>query len=75
MTQALPQGTLRHRLFEAADRSLGWLGFRQYRPLSNICGDQLTAATPAPCRFCSWMCRLLDKYVEKRHCELNAGKP
>ena len=69
----LPEGTLRRQVFEACDRSLGWLFFSAFRPLSNICGDQIVVGNP--CRFCLWMCRNLSRYVEKDHCLKNAGKP
>ena len=72
MSQLLPKGTLRRFLFEHVDRFLGLLRFGQYRPLSNICGDQLKAGNP--CTFCCELCAKLDK-IEKDHCLKNAGKP
>lgn len=72
MAQLLPQGTIRRAVFETVDRSLGWLKTGEYRTLSSICGDEIVDGEP--CKFCSWLCHLLDR-IELNHCVINARKP
>ncbi len=68
----LPDGSIRRVVVETLDRSLGWLIFGEYRPLSNICGDKLKDGTAGA--GCRCMCKGLDK-IEPDHCIKNAGKP
>ena len=78
MAQLLPPGTLRRWVFEfLIDRPLGWIRSGQYRPLSNLCGDEIldSEETGVPvtgfcCRLCAW----LDK-LEPGHCRKNGRKP
>lgn len=79
--QLLPEGTLRRKLFEFLDRSLGWIGYRTFRPLSDICGDVLAygrrreeVVGTIRCKFCTKLCDILSKYVEFDHCKKNKGK-
>ena len=71
MSQLLPEGTLRRRIVETIDRSLGFVIFGSYRTLSSQCGDRLKDETAGA--GCKCLCRALDG-VEKGHCLKNAGK-
>jgi hypothetical protein len=79
--QLFPPNTIRRSIFEFLDRSLGFIIYRTYRPVSDICGDIIVfmrrrEELPGTwrCIFCSWICDILSKYVEFEHCQKNKGK-
>lgn len=81
MGQLLPEGSLRRRIFEFCDRACGWIGYRTFRPLSDICGDVLAygrrreeGKETVRCKFCLGLCDFLSKYIELDHCIKNKGK-
>lgn len=69
----LPEGTLRRRIFEWCDRTLGNIFFCNGKTISTNCGDQLKAGTP--CLFCKWSNPIVSTVIEQDHYLKNAGKP
>jgi hypothetical protein len=53
----------------AAAAFLGWDG---QSTISKECGRELAYAAK-PCRFCRWLCKVLDVVLEKGHCEKEAA--
>ena len=75
--QLFPKDTLRRTVFEFLDRCAGWLRSGTYRPLSNLCGDEILDQEEGKGEvsgFCCTLCKWLDK-IEPGHCKKNGRKP
>lgn len=63
-------GNLVHAMDMTAAAILGWNG---RSTVSKECGRQLTSGQ-RPCRFCRIVCKLLDRFLERGHCQKEAAK-